>query len=1089
MSRELRSSFFLAAVLTVIVILTSFPLQAQVNSGVIQGQIADPQDASIPNVTVTVVHIATNVKTTVVSNDTGFYLFPRLLPGAYRLEVEAAGFRRFVRENIVLSVDSIVRVDAKMEVGQVSDSVTVNDAPPILKTDRTDVSRIIEASEVQELPLMGRNATFLMNLVPGAVPTSRSEVPVSDINLNVNGVQNGRNYQAVDGIDVHEGIGGAALMVTSMEAVQEVKITTNSYDAEYGQIGGAMTMMITKSGTNAYHGSLFEYWRNNITSARNSYANATSNVAPLRWNQFGGSVGGPVRKNKLFFFGAIEDLILNQGVSALSTVPLAAYRGGDFSAWASKYPIYDPTTGDSQGFGRTPFPNMQIPTGRISPIAAKVLSAIPSPNTNVSSYVNNFATNYSNQIRNKQIDGRVDWHTTDKTQMFGRYTWDPKQTLAPTAFGEPIQPAMLTINHGYSMAYNYIHTVSPNFFAEGRFGFTRRYSATQESDLGKNVSQDFGIPNVNTEPNMGGLMALSIGGPVGGFSAGVSNGEFDYQTQTNTTYAGNAVWNHGRHTVKFGVEWRDGYFSDNRYAKGLWLFNPTVTATADVAGSGIALATFLLGTTSELQWRRESFGGRMERQNRGGAFWQDQWRITPKLTMNYGVRYELYSPIWTPYVGGGTQYNMDFNIAKVKIANVGPISDSANIRWAKKNFAPRLGLAYRLNNKMVWRLGYGRTYTIGIWGESIGAFSNQWPTAPYLQATANNPYLGMSAMSAGPPPLAHPPTFDPSGLMRQPIDQMMIGMREDQPMNYIDGWNATFQHEFAPNWTYEVAHVGNNSVHNWQNFDLNGAPPGPGALCPREPYCAAYGVTAPVLDRGANSKSNYYSFQAKLERKFAQGWSVGQVFTWGKAIDRSWGYVQNNWNREQNKGVTDYDVSAILGTWFIGELPFGPGKKLLNGTTGVARHLVQGWQIAGVVSWRSGYALTPVVSNQSQFNAYWFSAPVWRPNRIGSGYLTNRSDKMWYDVSAFGIPAPYTFGTGGRNIIRGPGQFVPDLDISKSFKIRETMRLKFRTSMYNAFNFKNLGNPTMAIDNPLAGQITGIATLMRRVEFALHLTF
>ena len=178
-----------------------------------------------------------------------------------------------------------------------------------------------------------------------------------------------------------------------------------------------------------------------------------------------------------------------------------------------------------------------------------------------------------------------------------------------------------------------------------------------------------------------------------------------------------------------------------------------------------------------------------------------------------------------------------------------------------------------------------------------------------------------------------------------------------------------------------------------------------------------------------------------------------------------------------------------MGTWFIGELPFGPGKKLLSGATGVVRHLVQGWQIAGVVSWRSGYALTPVVSNQSQFNAYWYAAPVWRANRLGSGYLTDRSDKRWFDVSAFSIPAPYTFGTGGRNTIRGPGQFVPDMDISKSLKIRETMRLKFRTSMYNAFNFKNLGNPIMAIDNPLAGQITGISTLMRRVEFALHLTF
>jgi hypothetical protein len=1089
MSRELRSSLFLAAVLTFIVVLTSFPLQAQVNYGVIQGQIADPQDAAIPKVAVSAINVATNVKATVTSNETGFYLFPRLLPGKYRLEVEAQGFRRFVRENIDLSVDSIVRVDVKLDVGQVSEQVTVTGAPPALKTDRTDVSSTIQNSEARELPLMGRNVTFLMNIIPGTIPTGRSEVPVSDVNLNTNGVQAGRNYQAVDGIDSHEAIGGASLMVTSMEAVQEVKITTNAYDAEYGQIGGAMTMMITKSGTNTYHGTLFEYLRNNITSARNPFSEATRKVAPLRWNQFGGNVGGPIKKDKLFFFGSVEALRVRQGVTALTTVPLPAYRQGDFSQWASTYPIYDPTTGDSQGKGRIPFQNMTIPSTRINPTARKILDAIPAANTNVTSYVNNFGKAYSNQITNSQLLGRVDYNYSTNTQMFFRYTWDPKQTNAPTAFGEPVQPSMLSTNNSNSLAYNYIRTITPNFMVEGRFGYTRRYIRNEESDLSTTISKDWGIPNVNISPEMGGLMGMIISGPVGGFNVGVSNGELTFNHQTNFTYAGNAVWNRGRHTMKFGMEKRDGYFSDFRYAKGAWTFRETPTASADKSGSGISLASFMLGAPGSLDWRRQSFGGRMERQDRDGWYWQDQFRISSRLTLNFGLRYELYSPIWTPYAGGGTQYDMNFSVAKVKVANVGPISNSSDIRWDKNNLAPRFGIAYRLNSKMVGRLGYGRSYTIGQWGESLGAYSNQWPSSTYKAAAADNPYIGMNNISVGPPALTGQPTFDPSGRMRQPIDETMFGFREDQPMNYIDAWNATFQHEFAPNWTYEVAHVGMNSVHNWQNFDLNGAPPGPGPLCARQPYCVAYGITAPVNDRSANSKSNYFSFQAKLEKRFAQGWSFGQVFTYGKSIDRSWNYVQQNWCRECSKSLSDFDVATVSRTWFIGELPFGPGKKLLSSSRGVVRHIVEGWQIAGLISWRSGYALTPVVSNQSRFNAYWFTPPVWRPNRLGSGYLTSRSQKGWYNVADFATPADYTFGTSGRNIIRGPGETIADLDFSKSFRIKESIRLKLRSSMYNGLNIANLGNPQMAIDNPLAGQITGISNHMRRVEFGAQLFF
>lgn len=1088
----MKSSSFgwLATILLPLFFLADSPqLSAQVTSGVIQGQITDPQGAMVPSAKVTARNVATNVRIPVQSNETGFYLFPRLLPGTYVIEVQLEGFRSFIRENIVLNADNIVRVDVRLDVGQTTESITVTGAPPLLKTDRSEVSHTFEAQEIRELPLMGRNVTFLMNIIPGSIPQSRGEITTGDINLNTNGVQAGRNYQAVDGIDNHEAIGGAGLMVTNLESIQEVKITTNAYDAEYGQIGGAMTLMTTKSGTNALHGSLFEYLRNNVTSARNPFSEATRKVAPLRWNQFGGSVGGPIKKDRLFYFAAIESLRVRQGNTALGTVPQETYRRGDFSEWAGRYDIFDPATGNQLGQGRTPFANNTIPTSRIHATAKKVLDLLPASNIPGSTFFNNYTKGFSSRITNNQVLGRVDWHLSDKSQLFGRYTYDPKKTFSPTMFGEPLQPAMQNLNKSNSLGFNYVRTVTPNFLVEGRFGFTRRYVANEQSDLDKKTSEEFGIPNVNTIPKMGGLMGLNIGGPVGGFFVGVSNGEHTWNHQTNFTYAGNFVWNKGRHTMKWGLELRDGYFSDFRYAKGSYTFRETPTASATVTNSGIGLASFMMGSPSNLDWRRQSFGGRMERQDRDGYYWQDQWRIGPRLTINIGLRYEVYSPVWSPYEAGGTQYDLDFNVARIKLANVGPISKSADIKWDRNNFAPRLGIAYRFQDKMVFRLGYGRTYTIGQWGESLGAFSNQWPSAPFKNLAADLPFVGLPSLSVGPPPLESPPKFDPSGKMRQPADELMIGMRENNPVQYIDAWNVAMQHEFAPNWTYELAHVGNNAVHNWINFDLNGAPPGPGALCARQPYCQAYGIRAAVLDRSHNSKSNYFSFQGKVERRFTDGWSIGQAFTWGKAIDRSWNYVQQNWCRECNKGLADFSVAAVSRTWFIAELPFGPGKRLASGAKGVARHAIEGWQVSGLMSWRSGYPLTPVVGNQSRFNAYWFSAPVWRPNRLGTGTVDSPDQKRWFDASAFAIPADYTFGTSGRNILRGPGEFVGDLDFSKSFNLTEQKRLKFRTSMFNAFNVANLGNPTVAIDNPLVGQIFGISTLMRRVEFGLHFIF
>ena len=503
----------------------------------------------------------------------------------------------------------------------------------------------------------------------------------------------------------------------------------------------------------------------------------------------------------------------------------------------------------------------------------------------------------------------------------------------------------------------------------------------------------------------------------------------------------------------------------------------------------MGLATYLLGIPSEL--RSRTFiapGTNDERQQRHGLYIQDQWRVTPRFTLNYGIRYALFSPTYSPLSPGGAQY--DFDLAVQKIANVGDVSSTSNVRWDKNNWGPRLGFAYRLTDKFVLRGGYGRTFSTGVGGENIGVFGFVWPVAANIDNLgADDAFQGLPPFSVGPPPIDIDVEIDPSGLMRQPSNQLVYGVREDNPIPEIHSWNLTLQHEFAPNWTWEVSHVGNRGINLWTNVDRNGAPPGPGSFRLRQPYNVQYGIRAAVTDRSNEARSSYYSFQGSLRKRFSNGFSFGHAFTWGKGLDTSWIFPVDNFCRECSKSVSDFDAAVVYRFWHIFELPFGAGKQIGGNVTGFLDHIIGGWQWSGILSARSGFPFTPELQNQSNYNARWSRETRLLPDRIGDGKLDNPTEQRWFDTSAYVFPADYTQGNTARNSLRGPSMFGYDVDFSKSFHLREDTRLKFRVSIFNAFNVSNLAMPNDFVDNAGAGEITNIAMPMRQLEFGVAIIF
>jgi hypothetical protein len=1100
-------------------------------SGSITGYVYDPSEAPVVGATVTVTNMDTGIAATRTTESTGLYLFTNLNPGSYSVAVEAAGFRRYVQENVVLRVDSTVRADVHLVIGELTQEVSVTGESPILKTEKTDVGTSISERDLETLPTLGRNISQLYNLVPGVIKNffqvGVGENPSEFNGTLVNGMFFGNSQYEIDGIeDTAFGFSGFQVIVPNAESVREMKITTAAYDPEFGSSAGMIAQYVTKSGANDIHGSAFWFNRNSATFAADPFTEKLPGTgedgkgtgpAPFNWNQGGFSLGGPVKKNKMFWFGDYQLTRTAQGSSLTATVPNDAFRAGDFSAFATTNPIFDPMTGNPDGSGRQQFScngrlNVICPE-RINPVSRKLLELLPRPNLNQSTDLN-FAGAGSSKVNQDQFDVRFDWNIRDADKFFARYTYFSAFQDNPPLFGpQAIGPAVGGLSpqtgdfRSQHVSLNFTHTFSPTLLTEARAGVVRFRLDGFQYDADLSTNDEVGIQGINDGNRLnGGLAGMNVLGPVGTWFMGILEGVGIPRIDRTTSIQIVNNWTKlsGGHQFRWGADIRRNRFdfiAVNASTRGDFDFPQDITGSKDVPGSGLGTATFLLGMTSNYGRAVLPFFP-AERQTRWGFYWQDVWRATPKLTVNYGVRYDYHTPV-TPRLDGQLA-NFDLDTGDILLGGLGDVSRSAGVKRDLNNFAPRLGLAYQLTQKTVVRAGFGRSFFGSNYGGVFYHLTSFYPIADQQRIQASNVYFPIFTLDQ-PVPQPAAPSFPTSGRLKAPPGTTLKHRPFDHPTEYVDSWNLTLEHQIAQNFRLSLAYVGNVGRQLWDQPNMNAAPAGPGDLLSRRPYYQKFGLDSPIIVGCNCSSSNYHAMQFVAEKRFSMGYSLNSSYTWAKALDYQlggfgWGEPgRDPYNRAGAYGVSTYNRASVWTLGHIWVLPYGKGMPFGSTAKGAKRVLLEGWNFNGITTVESGFPISPQSSSGANLNGDFGQ----RPDAIGNPKLENRTRDRWYDPAAFTTSfACCRWGNAARSTIRGPGLASADWALWKEFKfgtpLNEETKLEFRWENFNAFNRTQLGPPNNTVDGSLAGRITtlagagggfGVLVPMRRMQFGLRLSW
>jgi outer membrane receptor protein involved in Fe transport len=1078
-------------------------------TGAVTGEVTDTSGAVISDATVQVTNTGTNVSNQVVTNESGVYRVTGLLPGTYALTIEKKGLAKFIKPALQVDAGTSVRVDASLPVAGVNTAVTVTGQSPILQTDTAEVSQGLAAQEISALPTFGRNVTRLSLLAPGAsMPSGQLDLAPEnaggDFDVYINGTVPGNNSRLLDGVDNTEIVQGLSSLVPSLDSVQDYKFTTNSYDAEYGQVGGGVLQVTTKSGTNQLHGSLFEYYRSADFSAADTFSQPNG-PPPNVWNQFGGSLGGAIKKDKLFFFGDFQGMRNHLGTSSLYTAPIDAFKNGDFSSVALTHPIFDPATGNPDGSGRSQFScngvlNVICPN-RFSPAAVKLLALLPEAQ-NQGATDNNYAISRPAIYNEDQGSARIDLFATSKTLVFGKFAYFRSHFYTNNVFGTVaagpplggLQEGGDADTHTYNSMVDYQHTFSPTLLQDFRFSYSRLIIGILQLDAGQNTADTVGIPNINLGNfNTTGTPTLNIDGPVGTFSMGDWGYPFT-EHETNFTAYDDWTKTWGRHSFKFGGTYTK-FFGVRADAnnRGTFEFSPNTTGSSAISNSGLGMASFLLGIPSnynrDLQLRLTQ-----EKQWRLGFYGQDHWQITPKLTIMLGLRWDYDTPMYAP--NGSSLGNVDLNTGDVILSNLH--DKYMGVTSSKREFSPRVGMSYRIQKDTVLRGGYGRSYFLNKYGSTFATGACCWPIQQSQTFAPANPYAALGfTIDQGPgipPPI---PPFPSSGVLPLPdgFGNVFFGVGEF-PHSYTDGWNLTLEHAFGSSLNVSLGYVGNVGEKLWSNIDPNAPVPGPGPFNPRRPYFAKYGWTQGLLIRNdhipgyQDLSSNYNSLQAKIEKRFGSGLFLLSNFVWEKSLDYGTDSAPGIGPENYFNIAGDYGNSSYVRPWswitaINWDVPFGRGKAFGNHLNRAADIIAGGWIISGVVNVSAGTFFTPYLANTASLN----STVRLRPDRVGNPWSAPHNQTEWYNPAAFAVPALYTEGTAARQSLLGPGFASTDLSLAKSLTLTERVHLELRWDAFNAFNKQNLANPNNYVDTATAGQITSIEDSRRRMQIGAHITF
>lgn len=1044
-------------------------LSAQVDTGVLTGTVFDNTEAVVPGATVSVRNTATNYALELRTNEGGLYVSPPLPAGAYRVTIQAEGFRPVARE-VQLNLAERLAIDFRLQVGGVAEQVTVQALAVTLQTEEATLSTLRSEREIRDLPINDRNFAELMRYTPGTVPgqpikQNRAIIQARGNTASaVNGAYHGDNNYLVDGIqnnDNHQGWG--VLVFPEVEALDQYRVETSVPDARYGRSGGTLNVGY-KSGTNAFHGSLFEFFRNDKLDATEYFARSKP---PLRRNLFGGVIGGPIggKDASSYFLFSYEGRRTRLGKTWVGSVPTLAMREGDFRE-RNAGSIRDPLAG-------SPFANNIIPASRFAGTPAKkVIDFYPVPNG--PGQVANYITSPSDTQDSDQFTVKLDHSFRGGSRGFVRYTQGDFDNLDNRELGDVATPIKLTDNPVYQLVPSYTHVFSPTTVNQTRLGATYMPLESRPLQTDPLLSQKFGIPNANVDNFSTGLATVTVPGLT---TLGNQDNMPAILHFTSYQLSNNTEMTRRNHSISFGLD------VVRRHANVL-----QAARQAGVFGFGTIYTGF--GTSDLLLGKPQSVGltamnGTVGlRRTDWGLYVQDHWKVTRKLTINFGLRYELSADYPQSEVANRL---VQFDLAKGTWAPIGQggFPGGSGIKDDLNNFAPRLGVAYRIAEKTVMRAAYGIYYTpISV---DIGnSLASQAPIVTNtLVANNQNDFAGARGFPDGPLRQADP---NATGLVRS-------GITPDFNIGYMQQWNFALERELPGQQVLTVAYVGTKGTGLHQKINYNQAVPGDGTVNSRRrwPQHAAVNMFQ------AGGSSTYHALQVSAQRRFASGFGYQLGYTYSHFIDS--GSVNSSvatianvpiTSLALNKGNADQDLRHQLRVTFQYDLPFGRGRALLASARGVADAIVGGWQFNGAGSFYTGfpYTVTAAANTLNIGEGSW-------ADRLAVGTLPSneRSIERWFDVGAFRDPGFRLWGNGGRNTLFGPGTKSVDFSMFKNFAVAEGKTLQFRTEVFNVSNTPQFNLPEARLGSAATGRILSSgseATLQRtqrKVQLALKFLF
>jgi hypothetical protein len=1079
MTREIRLTVLLVLFTTAPLLVSG--LEAQVRYGSIVVEARDQSGGGVPGATVTITETGTNVTRNGVTNESGTVTFASLLPGTYSVRVTLEGFREFLATGVKVTEDSAVRVNSPLEIGQITDTVTVVAGAAVLQTDRADVRTEIQSAQLENLPVpMGRNYQNLFVTVPGVSPPENMHSvavnPARGLAFSSNGTTRNANSIRIEGaISNNLWLPHVAAYVPALEAIESVGVTTSTFDADQGLSGGMAANVLIKSGTNQVRGSAFGYAFHEALKSRPYFLPASEPKPDLRQQQVGGTLGGPIVRDRLFFFGSYQGTFDRQTAQRFGTVPTAAMRAGDFSA--SPTPIYDPQTGNANGTGRTAFRGNVIPQDRFDPVALKLLASLPLP-TFGDRLTNNYFASGRYTFDRHNVDTKVNYHPTGKLNLSARLGWLNYEFDNPPMFGDlgglPVNAPAFKMGTGLgdivTITGSGSYVITPTFLIDSYTGVTLIEILSEPPRMDENLGLDFlGLPGTNGPNRLyGGWPNFSITnyspmGYTGGNGTPYIDDNWQYQ------YTANATWTKGAHTLKFGGDIVRQAMNRHELGNGSGGFTfaggPTALSGGPSPNQFNSFATFLLGLPTGVSKSEIPFEDHRTRSRNWqfSFFVKDQWQPTRRLTTSLGLRYD-YFPMGTRTTRGLERYDPDTN--QMLICGVGAVPTDCGYDMGRGNVSPRLGAAYRLTDRMVLRGGYGLNYDPYPLAFVRNLLGN-YPSSISLSVPAPNSFQPASPLGAGIPGV-QPPDIS-GGVIPVPLNVSARALPDRPKRGYIHSWNVTFQAELPGGFTGQAGYVATRQRDISQILDAN-AGQVIGAGSAGRPLFQRFGRTGATGILTNPGWSDYDSLQTTLNRRLAQGVQATISYTWSRAFGICCDTLSDNPPRVQaldyfhlNEARLPQDRPHNLQASFVVELPFGRERAFLN-DGGVASAILGGWQVNGLFSAYSGTPFTVTSSGASldlpgsNQMADQVNPQVEILGGIGPG-------RPWFDTSAFSPVTEQRFGTAGYNSMRGPRFVNLDLSVFRQFGLGGTRTLQFRAEIFNVTNTPHFANPQANASN------------------------